>query len=243
MMKYLIVIPIRNEAHYLDGVIAEIKKHACEDADVLAVDDGSTDETPAILARTPGIRVLTHETNLGYGRSLIDGLNGAIEGGYDHVMTIDADWQHEPHLISEFCDALDSADVVSGSRYLRSSNEEPPKDRREINERITAMINAITSYGITDAFCGFKAYRVEAVKRLELSEPGYGFPMQFWIQAWLKGLSVVELHVGLVYFDRSRSFPGPIRDPEKRYRYYVEIIERELKRGGCELPRPRGGNS
>jgi glycosyltransferase involved in cell wall biosynthesis len=240
-MKHLIVIPIHNEAGYLDGVIAEIKKHLCEGAHILAIDDGSTDETPEVLAGIPGIDVLTHPQNLGYGQTLIDGFNRAIERGYDHVMTIDADWQHEPHLIEEFCKTLDTADIVSGSRYLLPSNEEPPADRREINERVTAMINAITGYGLTDAFCGFKAYLVDAVKRLELTEPGYGMPMQFWIQAWLKGLTVKELPVGLVYFDRSRTFPGPIRDSEKRYRYYVELIDRELKHGQCELPTSESG--
>jgi glycosyltransferase involved in cell wall biosynthesis len=235
-MKHLIIIPIYNEAQYLPSVIAEIKKYLCEGADILAIDDGSTDETPRVLAGISGIEVMTHPTNLGYGRTLIDGFAAAAERGYDHVMTIDADWQHEPHLIREFCDALDEADIVSGSRYLRPSNEEPPADRRAINQRVTAMINEITGYGLTDAFCGFKAYRVEAVKRLELTEPGYGMPMQLWIQAWLKGLTVKEIPVGLVYFDRSRSFPGPIGDPEQRYRYYVAILERELTHDGCELP-------
>jgi len=235
-MKHLVVIPIHNEARYLPGVVEEVKKYQCEGSDILAIDDGSTDETPAILAGLPDVRVLTHPTNLGYGRTLIDGFNYAIDGGYDHVMTIDADWQHEPHLIPDFCKALGDVDVVSGSRYLRPSNEQPPKERREINQRVTAMINEITGYGITDAFCGFKAYLVEAGKKLELTEPGFGMPVQFWIQAWLKGLSVKELPIGLVYFDRSRSFPGPIRSGEERFKYYVDILNKELERGECEQP-------
>jgi len=236
-MKHLLVIPIHNEARYIPGVVNEIKKYLCEGATVLAIDDGSTDETSELLARTPDVEVLTHPENLGYGRTLIDGFAHAAEHGYDHVMTMDADWQHEPHLIPEFCKALDHADVVSGSRYLRPSNEKPPADRREINRRITAMLNEITGYGLTDAFCGFKAYRVEAVARLELTEPGYGLPVQFWIQAWLKGLTVKELPVGLVYFDRCRTFPGGLHDPEQRYRYYVEILEKELVHGGCDRHR------
>ncbi len=233
-MKHLIVIPIHNEGRYLSGVVEEIRKYLCEGAEILAIDDGSTDETPELLARIPGIGVLTHPKNLGYGRTLIDGFAYAAEHGYDHVMTVDADWQHEPHLIPEFCKALDDADIVSGSRYLRPSNEQPPEDRREINQRVTAMINKITDYGLTDAFCGFKAYRVEAVRKLELTEPGYGMPVQLWIQAWLKGLSVKEIPVGLVYFDRCRGFPDHLEDPEQRYRYYAEILERELKHGECD---------
>jgi len=233
-MKRLVVIPIRNEARYLLSVIGEINKYLCEHSTILAVDDGSTDETPALLAGMPEVEVLTHQTNLGYGQSLIDGFDYAATNGYENVITIDADWQHEPHLIPEFCDALKETDIVSGSRYLRPSNEEPPADRREINQRVTAMINEITGYGLTDAFCGFKAYQVEAVKKLELTEPGYGMPVQFWIQAWLKGLTVKEIPVGLVYFDHCRTFPGHLRDAERRYRYYTEILERELKHGGCD---------
>ena len=236
-MKRLIVIPIHNEARYLPGVIEQITKYACKDTPILAIDDGSTDETPALLASMEGIEVLTHPGNLGYGQTLIDGFAYAAEHGCESVITIDAAWQHEPPLIPEFCDALDGADIVSGSRYLRPSNEEPPADRVEINRRVTARINDITGYGITDAFCGFKAYRVETLKKLELTEPGYGMPVQLWIQAWLKGLRVKEVPVGLVYFDRSRGFPGTLRDPEHRYRYYMEILERELKHGGCRLDR------
>ena len=230
-MKNLVVIPIFNEAKYLVDVINEVKKYVCESSDILAIDDGSTDKTPELLNKIDGIEVMTHEKNLGYGRTLIDGFNYAIERGYEHVVTIDCDWQHEPAHILEFCDQLGEYDIISCSRYLRPSNEEPPADRAAVNREITRRINEITSYNITDAFCGFKAYKVASLKKLKLTEQNYGMPLQLWIQAWKNGLTVKEFPIGLIYFDHSRRFPGNLNRADARLMYYRELIERELADG------------
>lgn len=230
-MENLVVIPIYNEARYLFGVIEEVKKYACDGTEILAIDDGSTDETPEFLRDIAEIEVLTHEANLGYGRTLIDGFNYATEKEYKHVVTIDCDWQHEPSHIREFCDLLEDYDIISGSRYLRPSHEKPPPDRMVINREITTMINEITGYNLTDSFCGFKAYNVESLKKLKLTETNYGMPLQLWIQAWRNGLTVKEIPIGLIYFDRGRHFRGDLNNNEVRLKYYKEIIERELANG------------
>ena len=89
--------------------------------DVLVVDDGSTDDTPQILARRSDVKVIRHGTNMGYGRSLIDAFAYADDNGYDWVITMDCDEQHEPERIPDFVRAIeqDRHDVISGSRYLR----------------------------------------------------------------------------------------------------------------------------
>ena len=232
-MDNLVVIPIYNESKYLDGVIEEVKKHICDKTDILAIDDGSTDETRRILEKISGIKMMKHEKNEGYGKTLIDGFDYAIKSGYKNVITIDCDRQHEPHLIQEFCKHLDGFDIISGSRYLKPSNEKPPRERFEINQKITKIINEITGYGLTDAFCGFKAYRVEKLKCLKLTESNYGMPLQLWIQAFRNGLRVKEIPVGLVYFDHCRNFPGKLREAEWRYKYYLEIIEKEMAYDRC----------
>ena len=227
----LVVIPIYNEARYLASVIEEVKKYACENADILAIDDGSTDDTPRLLKKIDAIKVLTHDKNLGYGRTLIDGFNYATRNGYSHLVTIDCDWQHEPSHILEFCELLGDYDIISGSRYLMPSNEEPPADRMAVNRQITRRINEITGYELTDSFCGFKAYLVDSLKKLKLTESNYGMPVQLWIQAWKNKLTVKEIPVGLIYFDHSRHFPGELRNGNSRLKYYNEIIERELANG------------
>jgi len=223
----LVVCPIYNEADYVEGVLEEIQRHVCPRTHILAINDGSTDRTRQILDAYDGILLLHHEKNLGYGKTLIDGFNYAIENDYKNVITIDCDWQHQPRQIEDFCQELDKFDIVSGSRYLRCSNEEPPENRYRINMEITKILNEITGYGLTDAFCGFKAYRVEAIKKLTLSEQDYGMPVELWLQAHKHGLTVKEIPVGLVYFDHSRRFPEHIRDDQRRLNYYLELIVQE----------------
>jgi len=236
-LKTLLIVPVYNEGKYVAAVLEEIRKNVSPATEILAINDGSTDRSGKSLDGISGITVVTHPENMGYGQTIIDGFRHAIERGCESAITIDCDWQHEPHLIGEFEKEIACCDIVSGSRYLQPSNETPPAERAEINRKITRIINDITGLGITDAFCGFKAYRVEALKELDLTEPDYGMPLQLWIQAAAHNLRVKEIPVGLVYFDHSRAFPGKLRNPTQRLRYYLSIIEKETARYGDLLPK------
>jgi len=143
---------------------------------------------------------------------------------------MDCDLQHEPEMVPQFFAELDSADIVSGSRYFAEGKKdsEPPPDRHKINKEICEVLNRETNYNLTDAFCGFKGYRVEALKLLNLQEPGYSMPLQLWIQANRVGLSVREIPVARIYFNVKRSFGGGLDDPETRLKYYKETLEREF---------------
>ncbi|MBI5815231.1 MAG: glycosyltransferase family 2 protein [Nitrospinae bacterium] len=229
-MSDLVAVPVYNEIATLALVMAKIRDN--HDGDILAVDDGSTDGSYETLQNTPGIVVLRHERNMGYGKSVIDGLEYAVRNGYEKVVTIDCDEQHEPKFIGRMFAELGDYDVLSGSRYLETSPEDDaaPPDRLDINRKITEVINQITGFNLTDSFCGFKCYRVSAIARLSLDEPGYAQPLQFWIQAKHSGLSVQEIPTPRIYKNLSRTFGGGIDDPEKRLGYYMEVVERELER-------------
>lgn len=233
-MADLVVVPVYNEAPSIEKVLTQTLA-AAPDADVLVVDDGSTDESPAILARfekAGRVQVLRHPTNMGYGVALMDGFAYARQHGYERLVTIDCDEQHDPQLIPEFIDLASDWDVVSGSRYMTTDTPRlgsVPPDRQRINRIITRRINELTGYELTDAFCGFKAYRVEPLGRLSLSEPGYGFPLQFWIQAARAGLTVIERPVPLIYVPSfERRFGGALDDAENRLAYYAKVIETEV---------------
>ena len=230
----LLGIPVYNEAVHVTKVISEIRDFA---ACILVIDDGSTDDTPLLLAGQP-VEVIRHAENRGYGRSMQDMLRWAKFDGYDWLITMDCDEQHEPASIPDFIDAIgrDQADVISGSRYLRSNADEtaeddlPPADRQAINTTITEELNRRLGLSLTDAFCGFKAYRVEACERLTLDVNGYDFPMQFWVQAAAHRFVIEELPVRLIYNDPSRSFGGPLDDPRTRLQHYRRTMHHEIER-------------
>ena len=230
-MRLMVGVPVYNEEPYIERVLDDVKCY-CED--IFVVNDGSTDGTGRILADTPGLRVHTHEANEGYGRSLLDIFGRAQAQGYDWVVTLDADEQHEPKTIQQFARMAreDGADIVSGSRYTEHSLREgtAPDDRRWINCQITQLINDLTGYELTDAFCGYKAYRVEGLARLHLTEAGYSMPLQLWIQAARAGLRVKEIPVKLIYKDPNRRFGGDLDDAARRLNYYLETIGHEVGR-------------
>ena len=233
-MRTLVAIPVYNEARYVRGVLGRVLAHA---SDVLVIDDGSTDATPRLLPEFP-VEILRHAKNRGYGKSLRDAFRHAIAEDFDWLITMDCDEQHEPAAIPAFLDeaARDRSDVISGSRYLAAaaSNDAAPPDRRVINATITDEINArlfpAPARPITDAFCGFKAYRVDALRRLRPTVSGYAFPMQFWVQAAAHGLRVDEIPVPRIYVDPNRSFGTDLDDADRRLGFYRATFEREIAR-------------
>ncbi|MEO1009002.1 MAG: glycosyltransferase family 2 protein [Planctomycetota bacterium] len=235
-MRTLLAIPVYNEEKYLRRVLSRVLERV---PDVLVIDDGSQDATPTMLAEHP-VEVIRHAHNRGYGNSLLDAFRWAAVDGFDWVITMDCDEQHEPAAIPDFLRAIerDDLDVISGSRYLDAhpENDAPPADRRAINLTITEELNRRLGLSLTDAFCGFKAYRVSALQRLTLDVSGYAFPMQFWVQAVAAGLRIGEVPVRLIYNDATRSFGGPLDDRDHRLAHYREVLHAELERCADRLP-------
>lgn len=225
--KYLTALPVFNEIETVNEVLDEVVRH-CKH--VLVVDDGSSDGSTELLAKRDDIIHVIHPVNKGYGAALITAFDYAIDNEYEILVTIDCDGQHEPQRIQQFVTACQNtnADVVSGSRYLKSFDADtpPPIERRKINYKVTQMLNNRLGFGLTDSFCGFKAYRTEALKQIELQETGYAMPLELWVQAACKQMSVVEVPVPLIYLDESRSFGGKLDDGETRLRYYTEVLDR-----------------
>ncbi|MCC7146568.1 MAG: glycosyltransferase family 2 protein [Phycisphaeraceae bacterium] len=230
--RTLVAIPVYNEEKHVTHVISQVLKYA---KDILVVDDGSTDATPLLLARQP-VEVVRHAVNRGYGQSLIDAFRWARCYNYDWLITMDCDEQHEPANLPDFHQAMrqPDVDVVSGSRYLQLTRQDdlPPADRQAINQTITQLLNHRLGLNLTDAFCGFKAYRVEALRKLRFSERGYAFPLQFWVQAAAAGLRVIELPIRLIYNDPKRSFGGQLDDPAHRLAHYRQVFETEVAKFG-----------
>ena len=230
-IEHLLAIPVFNEERYVARVLEEARRFSRH---ILVIDDGSTDSTPRLLRRETGVEVITHPENRGYGKSLADAFEFARRRRYDWLITMDCDEQHEASHIPRFAAfaAEDDADIISGTRYPHGHDVAgaAPADRRAINRRITTLLNRRLALNLTDAFCGFKAYRVSALRHFEITIPGYAMPMQFWVQAARSRLRIRELPVRLIYNDPTRHFGGFLDDPAARLRHYLNVFEAEITR-------------
>jgi glycosyltransferase involved in cell wall biosynthesis len=223
-MRWLTAIPIYNEAKSVQRVLNEVRRYSSE---ILVVNDGSTDGTSDLLDHETGIFRIDHSRNRGYGAALISAFQYALDHRYDILVTMDCDGQHEPSRIPVLLEAFDcQTDLVSGSRYLRDFRQDTPAptDRRYINQRITTEINERYGLNLTDAFCGFKAYSHWALSQLQITETGWGMPLQLWVQSARLGLRIKEIGVPRVYLDPNRAFGGVLDCPDQRLAYYQKVL-------------------
>ncbi len=224
-MRLLTAIPVYNEERHVAKVLHEVRRYSPH---ILVVNDGSTDDTAQLLHSEKNLRIVTHERNLGYGAALISAFEYFLADDFDVLVTMDCDGQHEPARIPVLLEALDSqTDIVSGSRYLRDIRQQSlptPADRLHINQLVTFELNERFGLNLTDAFCGFKAYRRCPLTRLHLTETGWGMPLQLWVQAAWHRLRIKEVAVPRVYLDPHRAFGGVLNDAGQRLAYYRRVI-------------------
>jgi glycosyltransferase involved in cell wall biosynthesis len=236
--RRLVALPVFNEARHVHPVLDEVARYCAGEAnaEILVVDDGSTDGTSELLGSRNDVRLVRHTENRGYGAALLTAFRYAQRGGYDLLVTIDCDGQHEPQRIPQFFAACSEpqdgrqVDIVSGSRYLErfEGDSAPPPERRRINEQVTAELNRRLCLHLTDAFCGFKCYRVSALEKLNIHEAGYAMPLEVWVQAASAGLKIIELPVPLIYLEEKRSFGGVLDDGQTRLEYYHLTLDRAI---------------
>lgn len=153
--RYLIIMPAYNEEAHIPGVLRDAI-NTNPDADILVVNDGSTDRTSE-MARQAGVMILDIPFNIGYGGVIQTGFRFARERGYDFVITMDADAQHNPSYTKNLIEAMEreGADVVIGSRFLEGSY------RMGFARRIgvllfSRVVRLYTGINFTDPTSGFQ---------------------------------------------------------------------------------------
>lgn len=239
--RFLTALPIYNEKGHVQSVLEKVRETSAE---ILVVDDGSTDGTTSLLEQEENILLLTHSQNRGYGAALQSAFQYAMDHEYEVLVTIDCDGQHEPQRIPQFVETCQQFDIVSGSRYLKKfpGDGQPPEQRKDINLQILAELRDLLGLELTDAFCGFKAYRVAALESLQITNTGYAMPLELWVQAVHHRLKIKELAVPLIYLEESRSFGGTLDDGKTRLQYYQQVIRQSMLAIGrtAQLPEKTG---
>jgi len=160
---------------------------------VFVVDDGSSDRT-AVLAQEGGAEVIRHPVRRGVGAALQSGYRAATAQGFDVVVQLDADGQHDPRYIPAMLDCVRDADMVIGSRFLNESHAEYSLVRRAGIWFFTWVVNRLTSAGVTDITSGYRAFRAASLGRLTHAPDGH-WAVEQTVEAARKGLVIREVSV------------------------------------------------
>jgi glycosyltransferase involved in cell wall biosynthesis len=188
-----VVVPIYNEEWAIDELLAHLRR-ACPQARLIFVDNGSSDGTAQRLARESGVTLVRHERNLGYGRSLLDGIRA---GTGDRIAMIDADLEYHPEDLPALLAALDTAPAVYGSRLLEARGRElMPALRAAGNTLVTALFNLLFRQRLTDLYTGIRAVRRSALPAVELRQPGFEFVLELAARLARAGTTIAEVPVG-----------------------------------------------
>ena len=162
----LIVTPAYNEVENLAQVLKQ-SQEALPSGKILVVDDGSSDQT-ADLAKSLGVPVLSHPFNLGYGAAIQTGIKYALKSGFDFVILVDADGQHDPSSIPALLSPCSSgeADLVVGSRFRDPRSYHPPFIRKLGMKFFALLTRILTNLSITDPTSGFIALNRKAMEKI-----------------------------------------------------------------------------
>lgn len=204
----LCIIPAYNAEPTVAGVVLGVR-NTLPDAQVLAVDDGSTDET-RMVARAVADHTIEFQENKGKGAALKAAFDFAVERDFEAVLTIDADGQHDPAFAPAMIRALDNADIVVGTREI--GGRSVPLHRRIANLISSAATRAVSGAQIHDSQSGYRAIRTEVLRNVNARGSRYEYEMDFIILAARRGYRVAGVPISTVYGTATPSNFRAIRD-------------------------------
>lgn len=206
--RILCIIPALNAENNLAGVVLGVRNEL-PGATVLIVDDGSTDET-RMVARSVADTTIEFAENRGKGAALQAAFRHAVDNGFDAVITIDADGQHDPAFAPAMIEALNSADIVVGTREI--GGRSVPPHRRIANLFSSWLTRVLSGAAIRDSQSGYRAIRTEVLRQVDARGSRYEFETDFLILAARRGFRFGEVPISTVYGTATPSHFRSIRD-------------------------------
>jgi dolichol-phosphate mannosyltransferase len=206
--RVLVIIPTYQERENLPLIVARLRS-AVPTADVLVADDNSPDGTGKIAdelaASDDHIHVLHRAGKEGLGAAYVAGFRWALDEGYDVVVEMDADGSHQPEQLPRLLDALTTADVVLGSRWVAGGEVQNwPKSREVLSRGGNLYTRLALGIPLRDATGGYRAYRAKVLRSFDLDtvrSQGYCFQVDLALRSLERGFRVVE--VPIVFVERS----------------------------------------
>jgi glycosyltransferase involved in cell wall biosynthesis len=220
-MKVIAVIPARDAAATVGDVVRGIL-HVLPSAEVIVVDDGSTDATGE-RARAAGAVVVRHETNRGKGAALESGFDEALRRGADAVLALDADGQHDAASAPKLIEALEHADLVVGSRERDRTGM--PWLRRATNDVTTWFVSLLARRRIPDSQSGYRAIRASVIRAVRPRSRRFEYESEFLIGAARAGFEIGEAPVPTLY-NAPGSHIHPLRDTLR----FIRLVLRHIGR-------------
>jgi len=222
-MRTAALIPAFNEARSISAVVAGVRGVVDR---VIVVDDGSSDGTGA-RARGAGAEVVVHAVNRGKGSAVRTGLARVFEGGFTHVLMLDADMQHRPEEAGRLLEAAarDGVDVVLGERQF--DRDRTPAPRYHANRIGSAILARFVGAPVRDTQCGYRVFRVDALRGLELMSTGYEIETEMLIKVLRRGGRATGVPVTAVYAGETSKL-RPVRDTSRTcfLAVYYRFLER-----------------
>lgn len=208
-MGNCVVIPAYDAAGTIRQVVTETLQVGLP---VLVVNDGSTDSTVEVIEGLP-VSLISHDRNRGKGAALCSGFAWAMESGFDGVVTLDSDGQHDPTAIPRLVATADDGDfdIVLASRFSQFS--QMAGLRRYWNRFGAWCMRTRTGFDIDDSQSGFRYYSSRLLRDIRLESQGYEMEMEILMKAWRQGFRIASIAVPARVADgRNTSHFRPVRD-------------------------------
>lgn len=206
-----VIVPVYNEEEILPEFHRRITALNLP-LNLIYIDNCSSDNSVAVITSFPGVQLIRHEKNEGYGGSILDGIRQSTN---EKIIIIDADCEYPPEALGSLIMQLDQHDVVYTSRFLEGRNSFMPFTKRIGNQLISALFNLLFGQQVTDLYTGCKAFNRRAVQDLTFTRLGFEHVLEFGVKLARQGYRIAEIPIDFT----------PRHTGEAKMRHFSETVK------------------